>query len=64
MQNFLGKAGMQPRKNKFKLKKAWNSAFLTHQMQNFLRQDGVQTPKIINRPTYKIDWKMAWNKAF
>ena len=40
---------MQPRKIintlKFRLKTAWNQAFLAHQMQNFLRQEGMQPQK-------------------
>ena len=40
---------MEPQKiintYKFRLKRAWNQAFLAQQMQNFLRQGGVQPPK-------------------
>ena len=39
----------------FKLKKGPEiNQFLAHQIQNFLRQDGVQTPKIC-RPIINLD---------
>ena len=53
MQNFPSQSGVQTLKiiyrpiYKFRLKKAIQEAFLAHQMQNFLRQADVQTPKII-----------------
>ena len=53
MQNFPSQSGVQPPKityrpiYKIRLKRAPHEAFLAHQMQNFLRQADVKTPKII-----------------
>ena len=32
---------------KLDLKRVWNKAFFAHQMQNFIKQVDVQSPKII-----------------
>ena len=46
--NILSKAGIQPPKNKFRLKNGLKlRLFVTHQIQSFERQGGVQTPKLI-----------------
>ena len=45
--NFIGKPSMQLPKNKFKLKKGPEiKHFVAREMQKYLTQGGVQTPKI------------------
>ena len=47
---FIGKAGMQPQKNKFRFKRGPEiKHFITPQMQKYLTQGDMQTPKIYLR---------------